>query len=76
MNVVCRWMWCVDVDTYHGRGRLRPEGVRVIDSTCTLRFKSIVYICARLSRDSVAPFEIRSLLSASLFVCVSVPCFV
>ena len=30
MNVVCRWMWCEDVDTYHGRGRLRPEGLRVI----------------------------------------------
>ena len=38
MNVMCGWVWCVDVVSYHERGRLRPEGVSCEgDSTCTLR---------------------------------------
>ena len=30
MDVMCGWVWCEDVVSYHERGRLRPEGVRVI----------------------------------------------
>ena len=30
MNVMCGWVWCEDVVSYHERGRLRPEGVGVI----------------------------------------------
>ena len=30
MDVMCGWVWCEDVVSYHERGRLRPEGVGVI----------------------------------------------
>ena len=50
MNVMCGWVWCEDVDTYHGRGRLRPEGVRVI--------AHVHYACESYMCSNDTPYEV------------------